>query len=55
MCDIALEIDGKLDNEGSYYMESFKEIKQIIGKQANQVMAALTQNTNVVLGYPLTW
>lgn len=52
---MALEIDGKLNNEAQYYMSSYSEILSTITNKGNEVMEKLTQQTNCTMLMPLAY
>ena len=42
MCDFAMEIDGVLKDQASYYIASYEDIKRGISEKGNVIMENLT-------------
>ena len=42
MCGIAMEIDGKLNDEAQYYMGSYKDILKNMSNKGNEIMEKLS-------------
>lgn len=53
MCDFAMMIDGILDNQASYYMDSYENISKVILEKATVIQNAIKIESNSTISEPL--
>ena len=54
-CGLSFELDAMLADEATYYMGSYDDILQNAANKGNEIMAALSQQTNATMITPLAY